>query len=124
MLGGLGGDTAEFLGLELGDKTLAQLVGLAHALRVFQADLGVGVFHLFHNVPHQAGAEGTQFGVDVHDDVFILHLIVLLHGNDDGRLDLVDQVIGGQAAFLFQRGEGFKEFVVGCSSHFSGILQC
>ena len=123
MLGGLGGDAAKLLGLERGDEPLADLIALAHPLRILQADLGVRVFHLFDNLLRKAGAEDAERRVDIDDDVLILDLVVLLDRDDDRRLDLVDQVIGGQAALLFQRRQGFEEFVVGCcSSHFCGFL--
>ena len=121
MLGGLGGDAAEFLGFQLGDHLLANLIGFAHLLGVLQTDLREGVLHFLHDVAEQAGAEGADLGVDVHHHVFVLHVVVLLHGDDDGRLDLFDQVVRRQAALLFQSGKGLKKFVV-CSCHFDGFL--
>ena len=121
MLGSLRSDAAEFLGLELGDHTLADTVALADLLGIFQADLGVGVFHFLHDFTQQAGTECADFRVNVHDDVLVLDFVILLYGNDDGRLDLVDQVIRRQAALLFQSSESIKEFVVR-SSHFYGFL--
>ena len=77
----------------------------------------MGVLDLLHDVTQQAGAESTQLRVDINDDVVVLDLVVLLDRDDDGCLDLFDQVVRGQAAFLFQRSKSLKEFVVS-SSHF------
>ena len=118
VLGGLGGDASELLGFQRGDHTLTDLVALAHFLGVLEADLRVGVLDLLHDVAQQAGAECADFGVNVHDDVVVLDLIVLFHGNDDGGLDFFYQIILRQTALFFQCGKGLKEFVV-CSSHFS-----
>ena len=117
VLCGLGSDTAEFLGFQRGDHALADLVALADLLGIFQADLSVGVLDLLHDVTQQAGAESAQLRVDINDDVVVLDLVVLLDRDDDGCLDLFDQVVRGQAAFLFQRSKSLKEFVVS-SSHF------
>ena len=81
----------------------------------------MGVLDLLHDVTQQAGAESAQLRVDINDDVVVLDLVVLLDRNDDGRLDLVDQVVLGQAALLFQCRKGLKKFVVR-SSHVSGFL--
>ena len=121
MLGRLRGDAAEFLGLELGHHALADLIALADLLRVLQADLGVGVFHFLHDVAQQAGAEGTDLGIDIDHHVVILDLVVFLHRDDNRGLDLLDQVVFRQAALFFQRRQCFKEFVVR-SSHFYGFL--
>ena len=117
VLCGLGSNTAKFLGLEGRDHALADLVALTDLLGILQADLGVGVLDLLHDVTQQAGAESAQFRVDINDDVVVLDLVVLLDRDDDGCLDLFDQVVRGQAAFLFQRSKSLKEFVVS-SSHF------
>ena len=117
VLCGLSSDTAEFLGFQRGDHALADLVALADLLGIFQADLSVGVLDLLHNVTQQAGAESAQLRVDINDDVVVLDLVVLLDRDDDGCLDLFDQVVRGQTAFLFQRSKSLKEFVVS-SSHF------
>ena len=121
VLCGLGSNAAKFLGLEGRDHALADLVALADLLGILQADLGVGVLDLLHDVTQQAGTERTELGVNVHNDIVVLDLVVLLDRNDDGRLDLVDQVVLGQAALLFQCRKGLKKFVVR-SSHVSGFL--
>ena len=112
MLGGLGGNAAKLLGFERGHKALAHLISFADLLGILQADLGVGVFHFLHNVLQKAGAEGADGGVNVHHNIVILHLIILLDGNHNGRLDLLDQIVGGQAAFLFQCRQCIKKFAV------------
>ena len=117
VLGGLGGDAAKFLGLQRGDHALADLVALADLLGILQADLGVGVLDVLHDVAQQAGAESADLGVDVDDNVVVLDLVVFLHSDDDCGLDLFDQIVLRQAALLFQRSESLKKFVV-CSSHF------
>ena len=121
MLCRLGGNAAKLLGLEGGDHALADLVALADLLGILQTDLRVGVLDLLHDVAQQACAEGAYLGVNVNDNIVILDLIVLLDGDDDGCLDLVDQVVLGQAALLFQCGKSLKKFVVR-SSHVSGFL--
>ena len=81
----------------------------------------MGILDLLHDVTQQAGTERAKLGVNVHNDIVVLDLVVLLDRNDDGRLDLVDQVVLGQAALLFQCRKGLKKFVVR-SSHVSGFL--
>ena len=121
VLCGLGSNAAKLLGLEGRDHALADLVALADLLGILQADLGVGILDLLHDVTQQAGTERAKLGVNVHNDIVVLDLVVLLDRNDDGRLDLVDQVVLGQAALLFQCRKGLKKFVVR-SSHVSGFL--
>ena len=58
-------------------------------------------------------------GVDLDHDVVVLDLVVLLDSDHDGCLDLLDQVLRGDAALVLQHGESFKKFVVRCC-HFSG----
>ena len=121
VLGGLGGDAAELFGFQLGDHALADLVALADLLGILQADLGVGVLDLLHDVAQQAGAESADLGVDINDNVVVLDFVVFLYGNDDSGLDLFDQIVLGQSALLFQRSESLKKFIV-CSSHLFGFL--
>lgn len=108
VLCGLGSNTAKLLGLEGRDHALTDLVALADLLGILQADLGVGVLDLLHDVTQQAGTERAELGVNVHNDIVVLDLVVLLDRNDDGCLDLVDQVVLGQAALLFQCRKGLK----------------
>ena len=119
VLCGLGGDAAELLGLEGGHHTLAHLIGLADGVGLLQAQLGVGVLHLFHHVLHQVHREAPVQRVDLHQNVLVLHLVVLLDGDDDGSLDLLDQVFGGEAALLAKHVQGLKKLCV----HFFCFLQ-
>ena len=121
VLCGLGGNAAKVLGLERGDDAVAHFVGLADLLGLGDADLGVLVVPVLvgHDVLDQGHIEAAGIGVDVHFDVVLLDLVVLLDGNDDGGLDLLDQVLCGDAALVLQHGESFKKFVVRCC-HFSG----
>ena len=112
MLCGLGGNAAKLFGLEGGNKALAHFIGLADLLGIFQADLGVGVLNFLHNVLQKACAECADVGVDIHNDIIVLDLIVLFDSNDNGGLDLIDQVVCRQSAFLFQCGQCVKKFVV------------
>ena len=121
VLCGLGGNAAKVLGLERGDDAVAHFVGLADLLGLGDADLGVLVVPVLvgHDVLDQGHIKAAGIGVDVHLDVVLLDLVVLLDGNDDGGLDLLDQVLCGDAALVLQHGESFKKFVVRCC-HFSG----
>ena len=123
VLCGLGGNAAKVLGLERGDDAVAHFVGLADLLGLGDADLGVLVVPVLvgHDVLDQGHIEAAGTGVDVHLDVVLLDLVVLLDGNDDGGLDLLDQVLCGDAALVLQHGESFKKFVVRCC-HFFGFL--
>ena len=58
-------------------------------------------------------------GVDLDHDVIVLDLVVLLDSDHDGCLDLLDQVLRGDAALVLQHGESFKKFIIS-SCHFSG----
>ena len=118
VLGGHSGNAAELLGLEGGHQPVAGLQALAELMGLGHAHLGVRVLHLFHHVPHQGHIELALGRVDLHQNVVVLHLVVLLHGDDDGVADALDEIIGGQAALFFQHGQGFKKLCV----HFSGIL--
>ena len=121
VLGRLGSDATEFLRFELGDHALTYPVALADLLSILQTDLGVGVLHFLDDLAQKAGTERTDLGVDIHDHVLVLNLIVLLDSDHNGRLDLVDQVIFRQAALFFEGSQSVKEFVVS-SSHFYGFL--
>ena len=121
VLCGLSGDAAEVLGLQRGDDAVADLIGLADLLGLGDADLRVLVVPVLvgDDILDQGHVEAACLGVDIHLDVVFLDFIVLLDGNDDGRLDLLDQVFCGDAALVLQHGESFKKFVVRCC-HFSG----
>ena len=121
VLCGLGGDAAEVLGLEGGHDPVAHLIALADVLCLGDADLAVLVVPVLvgHDVLNEGDVELAGLGVDLDHDVVVLDLIVLLHGNDDSSLDLVDQVLCRNAALVLQHGESFKKFVVRCC-HFSG----
>ena len=121
VLCGLGGNTAKIAGLERGDDAVAHFVGLADLLGLGDADLGVLIVPVLigDNVLHQSDVELAAVGVDLHQNVVVLDLIVLLDSDHDGSLDLLDQVLCGDAALVLQHGESFKKFVVRCC-HFSG----
>ena len=123
VLCGLRGDAAELTGLERGDHPVAGLVGAAQRLRLAEGDLGVLVLPVLvgHHVLHQRHVEGAGLGVDLDRDVVVLDVVVFLDGDDDGRLDLLDQVFGGDAALMLQHGQRFKKFVVAC--HFPVSLR-
>ena len=121
VLCGLGGDAAKVLGLEGGHDAVAHLIALADVLSLGDADLAVLVVPVLigHDVLDEGDVELAGVGVDLDHDVVVLDLVVLLHGDDDSSLDLVDQVLRGNAALVLQHGESFKKFVVRCC-HFSG----
>ena len=121
MLCGLCGNAAEVLGLEGGDNAVADLIALADLLGLGDADLGVLIVPVLigDNVLHQSDVELAAVGVDLHQNVVVLDLIVLLDSDHDGSLDLLDQVLCGDAALMLQHGESFKKIIVRCS-HFSG----
>ena len=116
VLCGLGGNTAKIAGLERGDDAVAHLVAAADLACLGHTDLGVLVVPVLvcHDVLDQCHVKAAGVGVDIHPDVVLLDLIVLLDGNDDSRLDLFDQVFCGDAALMLQHGESFKKFVVRC----------
>ena len=121
MLCGLCGNAAEVLGLEGGHNAVADLIALADLLGLGDADLSVLIVPVLigDNVLHQSDVELAAVGVDLHQNVVVLDLIVLLDSDHDGSLDLLDQVLCGDAALMLQHGESFKKFIVRCS-HFSG----
>ena len=121
MLCSLCSNAAKVLGLERGDDAVAHLVGLADFLCLSDADLRMLVVPVLigHNVLDQGHIKAACGGVDIHLHMVFLHLIVLLDGNDDRSLDLLDQVLCSDAALMLQHGESFKKFIVRCC-HFSG----
>ena len=121
VLCGLGCDAAEVLGLERGDDAVADLVALAQLLSLGQADLSVLIVPVLigDDVLQQGHIELASGGVDLDHDVVVLDLVVLLDSDHDGCLDLLDQVLCGDAALVLQHGESFKKFIVRCC-HFSG----
>ena len=121
VLCGLGGNTAKIAGLERGDDAVAHLVAAADLACLGHTDLGVLVVPVLvcHDILDQRHIKAAGVGVDVHTDVILLDLIVLLDGNDDSRLDLFDQVFCGDAALMLQHGERFKKVLIRCC-HFSG----
>ena len=121
VLCGLGCDAAEVLGLERGDDTVADLVALAQLLSLGQADLSMLIVPVLigDDVLQQGHIELAGGGVDLDHDVVVLDLVVLLDSDHDGCLDLLDQVLRGDAALVLQHGESFKKFIIS-SCHFSG----
>ena len=100
VLSRLRGDAPEVLCLERDGVFIARLAAFLFLLGLLQRDLGSGVLHFLDD------------GLNDDGHVFILDLVVLLHGDHDGVFDFFQQVIGGQAAFLFQHGQCFKKFCV------------
>ena len=71
------------------------------------------------NVLVEIDPDSGKFNVALVQNVVVLDLIVLLDSDHDGSLDLLDQVLCGDAALMLQHGESFKKFIVRCC-HFSG----
>ena len=117
----LSSDAAKVLGLEGGHDAVADLVALAELLSLGQADLGVLVVPILigNDVLQQGHIELAGGGVDLDHHIVVLDLVVLFDGDHDGGLDLLDQVLRGDAALVLQHGESFKKFIIR-SCHFSG----
>ena len=129
VLCGLGGNAAEVLGLERGDDVVAHQIIGAELLRFGHADLGILVVPVLigHDVLDQGHVKPAGGGINVHADVLIVHIVILLHGDDDGCLDLLDQVFCGDIALLFQHGQSVEKvhiivriFGTFLSCHFPG----
>ena len=71
------------------------------------------------DVLQQGHIELAGGGVDLDHHIVVLDLVVLFDGDHDGGLDLLDQVLRGDAALVLQHGESFKKFIIR-SCHFSG----
>ena len=121
VLCGLCGDAAKVLGLEGSDHAVAHLVILADVLGLGNADLAVLVVPVLigHNILNESNIEFAAGGVDLHHDIVVFHFVVLLDSDHDRCLDLIDQILSGDAALVLQHGESFKKFIVSCC-HFSG----
>ena len=116
MLGGLGGDAAELLGVQLHLHGLPHPGGGVVGDGFVQKNLGFGVFHIF-VYDHLGDGDGelALFGVD--DDVYVVSgLIVPLDGDDDGVLDLFDQIVCADAFFHFQQLKRIEKIF-----HFFGV---
>ena len=111
MLSRLRGDAPEVLCLERDGVFIAHLAAFLFLLGLLQRDLGSGVLHFLDDGLKQRNAEFALVRLDDDGHVFILDLVVLLHGDHDGVFDFFQQVIGGQAAFLFQHGQCFKKIL-------------
>ena len=119
----LGGDTAEFAGVDV-DADLVAHRGLGGILeRFLQRDLGGRVEHFVHHGFDSVHGDGAGFRVDLHKyiiqsgalGVFFIDGLV---GGGQSLGDAVQHIIFLDALFLFQIGQGLHQFSV----HFCLLL--
>ena len=127
LAGGLSGDTAEVLGLDLNAQHVAQSHPGQSPAGVGDGNLSVGVGHFLHHFFFDKHAHRALLFVGVHDHVVGDPGVVPLVGGHQSLGDLVDHVTFGNALFLLNVGDGGKEFLgvqlhALCSSLFLGHI--
>ena len=111
LTGGLGGDAAEVLRLDLDAQHVAQLGPGQSLPGVLKAHLGVGVIDGLHHVLLDVHADLALFLVGVHGDVVGDALVVPLVGGHQRLGDLLDHVCLGDALFLLDVSNGGEELL-------------
>ena len=109
--GGLGGDAAEVLGLDLDAQHVPELGPGQGLPGVLQGDLGVRVVHHLHDVLLDEHAHVPALLVGVHHHVVGDALVVPLVGGHQGLGDLFQHVGLGDALVLFNIGDGGEKFL-------------
>ena len=117
MLGSLGRDASEVLGLQRDLNDVAHSGSLVVLGSLGLEDLIGGVLDLLYNGLAHRYIEASGLGVDLHH-IVLSAVLVPLDGDGDGGFDLFDQVLHGDALFLFQHRQCFKKFLI----HFSQFL--
>ena len=109
LLGGLGGDAAEFAGVHLFLQHVPHLVQVVDLPGVGQADLRVGVIDLLH---HGFGGEDLHLaGIPVHHGPHVaVGSIVALVGCDQGGFKGVDEDILADSPLPLNVAQGGDEF--------------
>ena len=111
LAGGLGGDAAEVAGLDLNADHIPCLGGGEALAGLVQGDLGEGVGDLLHDLFFYKHADGLGDLVGLHKDVVGDALVVPFIGGDQGLGDLFQHIAFGDPLFLFNQGDGGKEFL-------------
>ena len=111
VLGRLGGDAAELLGLERNLDLGADAGRLFDVLRLLQRHLGARVLDLVDDVLDDGHRELAGLRLDDDADV-LLDVVALFDRDDDGCLDLLDQIALADAALLLQQSKRLKKFAV------------
>ena len=106
LAGGLGGDAAKALGLDLNADHVPQLGPGEGGLGLGQADLGGGVVYLLHHVLFQEHAHGVGLRIGVHHQVVAHALVVPAVGGDQGLGDLLHHIAGLDPLLLLDLSDG------------------
>ena len=112
LLGLLGSDTAELLGLHRDIHGLAQFGAAADLLGSLQVDLMAGILHLVHHGLGDIHLDAGLLLIQIDGDVVLALRIVLPESGQHGLLDLVVHITAGNAFFLFDGLDCLKEFCV------------
>ena len=112
LLGSLGGDAAELLGLHRDRDRVAHLGAAADLLGGLENDLVAGVLHRLDDGLVHDHLDLLLVLVQQHLDVVLALGIVPAEGGQHGLLDLVVHIGAGDALFLLDVLDGFKEFSV------------
>ena len=109
--GGLSGDAAKALGLDLDADHVPQLGAGEGGLGLGQADLAGGVVHLLHHVLFQEHPDGVGLRIGVYHQVVAHALVVPPVGGHQRLGDLFHHVAGLDALFLLDLSDGGKKLL-------------